>query len=52
MKKTLLLGLAIATTIYASAQTPTTDPAKSQNEVVTADKVECCLLYTSPSPRD
>tara|TARA_R110000751_G_scaffold221784_1_gene324138 strand:+ start:2931 stop:3767 length:837 start_codon:yes stop_codon:yes gene_type:complete len=40
MKKTLLLGLAIATTIYASAQTPTTDPAKSQNEVVTADKVE------------
>lgn len=40
MKKTLLLGLAIATTAYTSAQTPTTDPAKSQNEVVTADKVE------------
>ena len=40
MKKTLLLGLAIATTIYASAQTPITDQAKSQNEVVTADKVE------------
>jgi len=40
MKKTVLLGLAIATTTYISAQTPTTDPAKSQNEVVTADKVE------------
>lgn len=40
MKKTVLLGLAIATTTYTSAQTPTTDPAKSQNEVVTADKVE------------
>ncbi|MCK0189170.1 DUF4437 domain-containing protein [Arenibacter sp. F20364] len=40
MKKTLLLGLAIATTAYTSAQTPITDPAKSVNEVVTADKVE------------
>ncbi|SIS72553.1 protein of unknown function [Zobellia uliginosa] len=40
MKKQLLLAWAIATTAYTSAQTPTTDPVKSQNEVVTADKVE------------
>jgi len=40
MKKTILLALAIATTAYTSAQTPTTDPAKSENEVVTADNVE------------
>jgi len=40
MKKTLLLVLAIATTAYTNAQTPTTDAAKSENEVVTADKVE------------
>ncbi len=40
MKKTILLALAIATTAYASAQTPTTDLAKSVNEVVTADNVE------------
>ncbi|MDO6853063.1 DUF4437 domain-containing protein [Cellulophaga lytica] len=40
MKKTILLALAIATTAYTSAQTPTTDPAKSTNEVVTADNVE------------
>ena len=40
MKKTILLALAIATTAYTSAQTPTTDLAKSTNEVVTADNVE------------
>lgn len=40
MKKTVLLALAIATTAYTIAQTPTTDPAKSVNEVVTADNVE------------
>ncbi|TVZ10003.1 mannose-6-phosphate isomerase-like protein (cupin superfamily) [Cellulophaga sp. RHA_52] len=40
MKKTILLALAIGTTAYTSAQTPTTDPAKSENEVVTADNVE------------
>ncbi|RKR13140.1 uncharacterized protein DUF4437 [Maribacter vaceletii] len=40
MKKTILLALAIATTVYTNAQTPTTDPTKSVNEVVTADNVE------------
>ncbi|WP_396634437.1 DUF4437 domain-containing protein [Maribacter sp. R86514] len=40
MKKTILLALAIIATAYTSAQTPTTDPAKSVNEVVTADNVE------------
>lgn len=27
-------------TIFANAQTPTTDPIKTENEVVTADQVE------------
>lgn len=40
MNKTILLALALATTAYTSAQTPTTDSAKSVNEVVTADNVE------------
>lgn len=40
MKKQLLVALCIATTALTSAQTPTTDPAKSKNEVVTADQVE------------
>lgn len=40
MNKTILLALAIATTAYTSAQTPTTDSAKSVNEVVTADTIE------------
>ena len=40
MIKTILLALAIATTAYTSAQSPTTDPTKFVNEVATADNVE------------
>ncbi|WP_299100374.1 DUF4437 domain-containing protein [uncultured Winogradskyella sp.] len=40
MKNQFLIVLAIATTVFTQAQTPTTDNIKSVNEVVTADNVE------------
>ncbi|WP_292945497.1 DUF4437 domain-containing protein [Olleya sp. UBA1516] len=40
MKKNILIALALVAGFYANAQTPTTDDAKSVNEVVTADNVE------------
>lgn len=40
MKKNILIALALVAGFYANAQTPTTDAAKSVNEVVTADNVE------------
>ena len=40
MKKNILIVFALVAGFYANAQTPTTDAAKSINEVVTADNVE------------
>lgn len=40
MKKNILFVLVLVAGFYANAQTPTTDAAKSVNEVVTADNVE------------
>ena len=40
MKKNILIVFALVLGFYANAQTPTTDAAKSINEVVTADNVE------------
>ncbi len=40
MKKEIVFIFAFIVTVFVNAQTPTTDAAKSKNEVVTADNIE------------